>query len=75
MTKTHPDIVSIVNSVARFGSQHTNAWVATKRIFRYQRGTTKLGLLYKNKECHWFFRQLKIPNLHLVIVLKLVERS
>ena len=33
MTKTHPDIVSIVNSVARFGSQPTNAWVATKRIF------------------------------------------
>ena len=47
-TKTRPDIAYAVNSVARFSSNPTKQhWMAVKRIFRYLRGTTNLGLLYK----------------------------
>ena len=47
-TKTRPDIAYAVNSVARFCSNPTKQnWMAVKRIFRYLRGTTTLGLLYK----------------------------
>ena len=50
-TKTRPDIAYAVNSVARFSSQPTKQhWVAIKRIFRYLKGTTRLGLLYKKDD-------------------------
>ena len=46
-TRTRPDIAYAVGLVARFSSdpckQH---WVAVKRIFRYLRGSTNLGLLF-----------------------------
>ena len=43
-TRTRPDITF---AVARFCSQPTQEhWIAVKRIFRYLRGTTNLGLLY-----------------------------
>ena len=46
-TRTRPDIAFAVNNVARFCSQPTKThWTAVKRIFRYLRGTTHLGLLY-----------------------------
>jgi transposase InsO family protein len=47
-TKTRPDIAYAVGNVARFCSNPSKEhWVAVKRIFRYLRGTTDLGLLYK----------------------------
>ena len=46
-TRTRPDITFAVNNVARFCSQPTQEhWIAVKRIFRYLRGTTNLGLHY-----------------------------
>ena len=45
--RTRPDIAFAVNNVAGFCSQPTKThWTAVKRIFRYLRGTTHLGLLY-----------------------------
>ena len=46
-TRTRPDIAFAVNNVARFCSKPTKEhWMAVKRVFRYLRGTTQLGLLY-----------------------------
>jgi hypothetical protein len=46
--RTRPDITFAVNNVARFSSNATTQhWTAVKRIFRYLRGTTNLGLLFK----------------------------
>ena len=48
--RTRPDIAYAVNNVARFCSKPTKEhWVAVKRVFRYLRGTTQLGLLYTKK--------------------------
>ena len=47
-TKTRPDIVYAVGSVARFCANPTKEhWTAVKRILRYLNGTIKLGLLYR----------------------------
>ena len=47
-TRTRPDITFAVNRVARFCSNPTTQHMtAVKRILRYLRGTTTLGLLYK----------------------------
>ena len=46
-TRTRPDIAFGINNVARFCYKPTKQhWMAVKRIFRYLRGTTHLGLLY-----------------------------
>ena len=46
-TGTRPDIAFAVNNVAKFCSDPTkHHWVAVKRILRYLRGTSDLGLLY-----------------------------
>ena len=46
-TKTRPDIAYAVSNVARFCAKPTNEhWIAIKRIFRYLKGTSNLGLLY-----------------------------
>ena len=51
-TRTRPDIAYAVGNVARFCSKPTkDHWIAVKRIFRYLKGTTHLGLLYnKNND-------------------------
>ena len=47
-TKTRPDISFAVGTVARYCSKPTTEhWTAVKRIFRYLKGTSDLGLLYK----------------------------
>ena len=49
-TRSRPDIAFAVNNVARFCSKpNKQHWIAVKRVFRYLRGTTHLGLLYTNK--------------------------
>ena len=45
-TRSRPDIAFGINNVARFCSKPTKHRMALKRIFRYLRGTTHLGLLY-----------------------------
>ena len=48
-TKTRPDIAYAVSSVARFCASPTKEhWTAVKRILRYLKGTSKLGLLYRD---------------------------
>ena len=48
-TKTRPDIAYAVSNVARFCAKPTNEhWTAIKRIFRYLKGTSNLGLLYRD---------------------------
>ena len=47
-TKTRPDIAYAVSSVARFCANPTKEhWTAVKRILRYLKGTSNLGLLYR----------------------------
>jgi hypothetical protein len=47
-TKTRPDIAYAVSSVARFCANPTKEhWTAVKRILRYLKGTSSLGLLYR----------------------------
>ena len=47
-TKTRPDIAYAVSSVARFCAKPTKEhWTAVKRILRYLKGTSNLGLLYR----------------------------
>ena len=49
-TRSRPDIAYAVSSVARFCSKPTRShWTAVKRIFRYLKGTTSLGLLYTKR--------------------------
>ena len=46
-TKTRPDLAFAVGNVARFCSEPTKQhWTSVKRILRYLRDTTELGLLY-----------------------------
>ena len=46
-TRTRPDISFAVGNVARFNAQpNSTHWSAVKRILRYIKGTTNLGLLY-----------------------------
>ena len=48
-TKTRPDIAYAVSSVARFCACPTKEhWTAVKRILRYLKGTSNLGLLYRD---------------------------
>ena len=50
-TRTRPDIAFAVSNVARFCSKPTKEhWTAIKRIMRYLRGTTNLGLLYTKSD-------------------------
>jgi Reverse transcriptase (RNA-dependent DNA polymerase)/GAG-pre-integrase domain/Integrase core domain len=50
---TRPDIAFAVNLLARFSSEPTKRhWNGVKHIFRYLRGTTDLGLFYKNGTGH-----------------------
>ena len=45
--KTRPDISFAVSVAARYSSRPTSRhWIAVKRILRYLRGTTNLGILY-----------------------------
>ena len=47
-TKTRPDIAYAVSSVARFCVKPTKGhWTAVKRILRYLKGTSNLGLIYR----------------------------
>ena len=47
-TKTRPDIAYAVISVTRFSAKPTREhWTAVKRILRYLKGTSNLGLLYR----------------------------
>lgn len=47
-TRTRPDIAFAVSQVAKFNSCPTKEhWTAVKRIMRYVKGTTNLGLLYE----------------------------
>ena len=47
-TKTRPDIAYAVSSIARFCARPTKEhWTAVKRILRYLKGTSNLGLLYR----------------------------
>ena len=47
---TRPDITYAVSNVAKFSAEPTTShWTAVKRIMRYLRGTTHLGLLFSSK--------------------------
>jgi len=47
-TKTRPDIAYAVSRVTRFCAKPTKEhWAAVKRILRYLKGTSNLGLLYR----------------------------
>ena len=49
-TVTRPDIAFAVGTVARFASKPTSThWAALKRILRYLRGTSDLGILYNSE--------------------------
>ena len=49
-TRTRPDLCYAVSNVARFCTKPTKVhWQAIKRIFRYLRGTSNLGILYSNE--------------------------
>ena len=46
---TRPDISYAVSSLARFSCKPTNEhWTALKRLLRYLKGTTNLGILYSD---------------------------
>ena len=48
-TKTRPDIAYAVGCAARFCAKPTKEhWTAVKRILRYLKGTSNLGLLYRS---------------------------
>ena len=52
-TKTRPDIAYAVSCVARFCAKPTKEhWTAVKRILRYLKGTSNLGLIYKGDIAH-----------------------
>ncbi|KAF2345127.1 hypothetical protein FHG87_024117 [Trinorchestia longiramus] len=47
--QTRPDITFAVNIVAKYCSKPLkNHWTGVKRIFRYLKGTSELGILYSN---------------------------
>ena len=43
-----PDIAFAVGNVARFSSNPTDWWTGVKRILRYLKGTSDLGLYYSS---------------------------
>ena len=46
---TRPDIAFSVNNLARFNlNPQKEHWTALKRILRYLKGTTNIGILYKH---------------------------
>lgn len=48
MTATRPDLAYGVNLISRFVSSPTTMhWLAAKRILRYLKGTTDLGIFYR----------------------------
>ena len=48
VVSTRPDIAFAVNNLARFSSNpQKEHWTALKRILRYLKGTTNIGILYK----------------------------
>ena len=50
-TRTRPDIAFAVGNTARYCAQPSPShWSAVKRILRYLKGTTNLGLLYKPED-------------------------
>ena len=52
-TGTRPDIIFAVYNVAKFCSDPTKRhWTAVKRILRYLKGTSDLGLLYVRGDSH-----------------------
>lgn len=51
LTVTRPDLMYALSLVARFMKTPTNVHLQVmKRVLRYLRGTTELGLFYKRKE-------------------------
>nr|KYP62382.1 Retrovirus-related Pol polyprotein from transposon TNT 1-94 [Cajanus cajan] len=49
MVCTRPDLAYAVSMVSRFLNQpHKEHWKATKRIFRYLKGTADVGLIYES---------------------------
>lgn len=53
LTATRPDLMYGVSLISRFMSCPTEShWLAAKRILRYLKGTTELGILYKNGGGH-----------------------
>ena len=50
-TCTRPDIAYAVATLARFSSKPNQAhWVAAKRVLRYLKGTSNLGILFRGSE-------------------------
>jgi len=48
LTVTRPDLMYTVSLISRFMTNPTTAhWPAAKRVLRYVKGTTNLGILYK----------------------------
>ena len=48
---TRPDILYAVSKVAIYSTNPiTHHWIAVKRIMRYLKGTTNLGLVFKSQE-------------------------
>lgn len=52
LTATRPDLMYGVSLISRFMSCPTEShWLAAKRILRYLKGTTELGIFYKKNGC------------------------
>jgi len=50
LTATRPDLMYGVSLISRFMSSPTEShWFAAKRILRYLKGTTELGIYYKKE--------------------------
>jgi len=48
LTTTRLDLMYVVSLISRFMANPTKAqWTTTKRLLRYLKGTTKLGIYYK----------------------------
>ena len=53
-TKTRPDIPFSVCNVAKYSSNPTTKhWSAVKRIFRYLKGTSYLGIAYDRQQYNY----------------------
>lgn len=51
LTVTRPDLMYVVSLISRYMSRPTMShWLAAKRILRYVKGTTELGIFYKKGE-------------------------
>ncbi|KAG7534720.1 GAG-pre-integrase domain [Arabidopsis thaliana x Arabidopsis arenosa] len=51
LTVTRPDLMFVVCLISRFmASPRVSHWLAAKRILRYLKGTTELGVFYKRGE-------------------------